>query len=156
MRVNRKRAGTRKCFIPPPLSESIYQEFGAAPNLQGLNAIAIGSSIFELEQALRVKRVRKIIVPFYHSAELETDLDEIGALIHELLVFTLAEDIEVEFRNVKGVGISLDLPFEQRRVENVCLFSGGTDSYAGVLLAHEYLGDLEGVFCAHSDQSRII
>jgi 7-cyano-7-deazaguanine synthase in queuosine biosynthesis len=41
-------------------------------------------------------------------------------------------------------------------VSNICLFSGGTDSYAGILLSKEVLSDVEGVFCAHSDQARII
>ncbi|HJX84252.1 MAG TPA: hypothetical protein VJ723_07915, partial [Candidatus Angelobacter sp.] len=77
-------------------------------------------------------------------------------MIHELLVFTLVEDIDVEFREIKRSGNGQALAGNDRSVQNVCLFSGGVDSYAGLLLAQEVLGSVEGVFCAHTDQARII
>jgi 7-cyano-7-deazaguanine synthase in queuosine biosynthesis len=115
----------------------------------------IGSAIFETEQVLRSRQVDRVIIPLYQSRKIQYDLPAISKLIRDLLIFTLVEDVEIEFRPLKT-----QLHFEgmdsDRSVSSVCLFSGGTDSYAGVLLTKEVLGDLEGVFCAHADQARII
>jgi len=65
------------------------------------------------------------------------DLVSLSRLLHELIVFTLVEDIDIEFRVVPWEGgEQLDLP-GVNHAENVCLFSGGVDSYAGLLLSQE-------------------
>jgi hypothetical protein len=43
-----------------------------------------------------------------------------------------------------------------RAAEYLCLFSGGADSLTGILTAHEALPNLQGVFCAHADQGKIV
>jgi len=151
-----KKRKTHETFLPPEPDERLLKEFGSSKNLPGLNAIVIGSAIFELEQELRERRVQKIILPFFHSGDLDYDLTAIGELIHELVIFVLVEDIEVEFQTELIKQNNSDGADEARSVSNVCLFSGGTDSYSGILLTQESLGDLEGVFCAHTDQARII
>jgi hypothetical protein len=155
--MTRKPAGkkSKQTFAPSPPSDKVLKEFGSSTDLYGLNALIIGSSIFETEQELRSGRVRKVIIPLYHSSRVQYDLTALGKLIHELLIFTVVEDIEIEFRPIK-TQLSLEYTDPERSVANVCLFSGGTDSYAGVLLTQEKLGDLKGVFCAHADQARII
>ena len=152
-KIRNRRSNKR--FVPSPPGDTVLNEFGSTRNLPGLNAIVIGNSIFEAEQALRASRVRRVVIPFFHSGRLDTDLSAISKLIRELLIFTLVEDIEVEFQPKKIDEIESAIK-PDRSVSNVCLFSGGTDSFAGVLLTRESLGDLEGVFCAHSDQSKII
>jgi hypothetical protein len=134
----------------------VLSQFGAPSNVSGLNAIVIGSAVFETEQALRERRIRRIAIPIYHSGKLACDLAELQRLIHELLVFTLVEDIEVILKPTKMQPSRLEISGVRQTVPTICLFSGGTDSYSGILLAREVFSDLKGVFCAHADQSRII
>jgi 7-cyano-7-deazaguanine synthase in queuosine biosynthesis len=144
-------------FHPSEPGEKFFNEFSSSTYLPGLNAFVIGSSVFETEQALHEGQIRKVVIPVYYSGELDYDLATISSLIHELLIFTLAEDIEVELKPTKIASqINLDIVDSRRSVVNTCLFSGGTDSYSGVLLTQDALGELEGVFCAHSDQAKII
>jgi 7-cyano-7-deazaguanine synthase in queuosine biosynthesis len=151
-----KNKKNNETFLPPKPDERFLKEFGSSKNLPGLNAIVIGSAIFELEQEHRERRVQRITIPFFHSGDLDYDLTTIGQLIHELLIFVLVEDIEVEFQAEQIKQNNSDGKDEERSVSNICLFSGGTDSYSGILLTQELLGELEGVFCAHTDQARII
>lgn len=143
-------------FRPSLPSQRTLRQFGTTPSLPGLNAIDLGSAIFETEQELRDRRIRKLIVPFYYSSKVDCDLSTISKLLHDLLVFALVEDIEVSFRPIKRQQKASKGTERQPAVPNICLFSGGTDSYAGILLTKQYLAQVEGVFCAHSDQSRII
>jgi 7-cyano-7-deazaguanine synthase in queuosine biosynthesis len=151
MKSKLKRA--MRAFVPEPPSEKIVSQFGRTA---GINAISVGTSVFQLEQAIRTRRIRKLTVPIYGSGRTRYDLARLGRLLHELIVFTLVEDVDVEFKELRWEGgEQLDL-LDIRQVENVCLFSGGVDSYAGLLLSHQALGSVEGVFCAHADQARII
>jgi hypothetical protein len=153
--MRRKRRTPDKSFSPSPATDKILKEFGSSTDMSGLNALIIGSAIFETEQVLRSRRISKVIIPLYQSNKVQYDLTAIRKLIHELLIFTVVEDVEIEFRFLK-TQLSFEYANSERSVSSVCLFSGGTDSYSGVLLSREVLGDLEGVFCAHADQARII
>lgn len=146
---------SRKAFAPKPTAAMLGQ-FGPPSNLPGLNAAVVGSAVFEAEQKLRERRIRRIVIPIYHSGKLNCDLAEIRRLVHELLIFTLVEDIDVIFKPTKIRPSRADVPGEEHAAKAVCLFSGGTDSYSGVLLAREQFLDLKAVFCAHADQSRVI
>src|SRR5438270_4538231 len=116
---NRKNNET---FLTPEPNERLLKEFGSSANLPGLNAIVIGSAIFELEQELRERRVQRIIIPFFHSGDLDYDLTTIGQLIHELMIFVLVEDIEVEFQAEQIKQNNSDGADEKRSVSNICLF----------------------------------
>jgi 7-cyano-7-deazaguanine synthase in queuosine biosynthesis len=156
--MTRKPIGRKgnEAFAPSLPSDQVLNEFKLPTDLPGLNALVIGSSIFETEQALREEQVRRVVIPIYSSSEIKYDLSAIGKLIHELLIFVLAEDIDVEFRLVENKQTSFDIARHERTVPNICLFSGGTDSYSGVLVTQQSLGDLEAVFCAHVDQAKTI
>jgi 7-cyano-7-deazaguanine synthase in queuosine biosynthesis len=145
-----------KAFVPSLPSDQILSEFNLPTDLPGLNALVIGSSIFETEQALREEQIRKVVIPIYSSDATKYDLAAIGKLIHELLIFVLAEDIDVEFHLAENKQTSFDITRHERIVSNTCLFSGGTDSYSGVLVTQQSLGDIEAVFCAHKDQAKTI
>jgi 7-cyano-7-deazaguanine synthase in queuosine biosynthesis len=155
--MRRKPTGrnSNKTFAPSPPNDKILKELGSSADLSGINAFIIGSSIFETEQRLRLGQVDRVIIPLYQANKTTYDLRAISKLIHELLIFTVVEDIEIEFRPMK-TQLSLNYPSPECSIRSVCLFSGGTDSYAGVLLAKEVLGDIKSVFCAHGDQARII
>lgn len=153
--MKRQSKGARKPFVALPPSERIVEEFCNSTNLLGLNALTIGSAVFQIEQALRARRIRKAILPLYYSDKLDYNLTTLSRLIHDLLVFTLVEDIEVEFQQIRR-DCGNPARAEMCGMPGVCLFSGGMDSYAGLLLTVEALGTVEGIFCAHSDQARII
>jgi len=146
---------SNQTFAPSPPIEKVLEEFGSSADLTGLNSLIIGKAVFETEQVLRSRQVRRVIIPLYLSNDNQYDLETIGDLIHELLIFTVAEDIEIRFQPLKTQK-SFEYADLNPSLSNVCLFSGGTDSYAGVLLAQRTLGDVVAVFCAHSDQARII
>lgn len=153
--MKRKRRSKPKSFAPSPPTDKALKQFGSASDPGGLNALSIGTSVFEIEQALRSRQVERATIPFYQSNKIHKHLPAIGTLIHELFVFTVVEDIKIEFVPMK-TQLSFDYAATELSAKSVCLFSGGTDSYAGVLVTQEQLGDVEAVFCAHADQSRII
>ena len=153
--MKRKRRTRDKSFAPAPPTEKALEDFGSGSDPGGINALSIGSSVFVIEQALRSGRVTRATIPFYQSNKIQNDLPAIGRLIHDLLVFTVVEDVKIEFGPMK-TQLSFDYADAEPSATTVCLFSGGTDSYAGVLVTQEELGDIKAVFCAHADQSRII
>jgi 7-cyano-7-deazaguanine synthase in queuosine biosynthesis len=152
--MKRKRKAIPQTFSPEAPSDAILKEFGSW-DLAGINALTIGNAIFEAEQILRSRKLSKITIPLYHSAKGEYDLHAISRLIRDLLIFTVVEDVEVEFRQV-DTQLSFEYPNPRQVISSVCLFSGGTDSYSGILHARKKFDTLQGVFCAHADQSRII
>jgi len=142
-------------FAPSVPTEKVLEQFGSSADLTDFNSLIIGKAVFEAEQVLRARQIRRLIIPLYISNDDRYDLETIGNLIHELLIFTVAEDIEIEFQPLKTQK-SFDYADSNPALANVCLFSGGTDSYSGILLTQQSLGEVVGVFCAHSDQARII
>jgi 7-cyano-7-deazaguanine synthase in queuosine biosynthesis len=153
-----RSTGSRKdgeTFVAELPNDRVIREFATPTNLSGINAFIVGSAVFEAEQRLRSSRVRNLIIPFYQSTTQRYDLTALADLVHELLIFTIAEDINVEFRPEK-TQLTLDYYQPTQPISNICLFSGGTDSYSGLLLTQKKIGGVEGVFCAHADQSRIV
>ncbi len=134
-----------------------YHLFSSKPALQGLNSLAIAASVFEIEKVIRTRRVIRADLPIYCSKELRYDLDKLRGIIQELLLHTLVKDMEISFRetSLNKKKSHIDAP-PLNPVQNLCLFSGGIDSYAGILIAKQKLGDVQGLFCGHSDQSKII
>lgn len=149
------RNKNKQRFIPSKPSDEVLHEFSLPTHVPGLNAFSIGSSVFQTEQALRDNLIRKVIIPVYGLNRKQV-FGPVAELIHELLIFTLAEDIDVSFRTVRNDQASFELTPQERSVRTVCLFSGGTDSYSGVLTTQSRLGDIEAIFCAHTDQTRTI
>lgn len=156
MRQNLTDKRNARTFSAPPPGQSILSDFSLQTDLPGLNAFVIGTSVFELEQALRDGRVDSASFPVYELEDERLNLKSVRELIHDLLIFTLVEDIQLKFRSIENTQRSLNLERNEKRALNVCLFSGGTDSYSGLLLASKSLSNVEGVFCAHVDQSRTI
>ena len=149
MKSRTKRA--KSAFAPPPPDQEHELQFGATAEI---NAISVGNSVFQLEQVIRKSRTRKLVIPLYRPSGAAYDLTKLRLLLHDLIVFTLVEDVEIDFDELhRAEQQSLWRP---TTTENVCLFSGGVDSYAGLLLSRNALGSVEGAFCAHADQARII
>jgi len=119
--------------------------------------MVVADGIFDVEKAFRMgDNIQQVTLPLYNATALGYDLKSLRGVLHDLLVFVLAEDIDLTLRNAK-----LEKPFNKEAPSfnlsrTVCLFSGGVDSYAGILLAQEKIKNVVGVFAAHSDQARMI
>lgn len=152
-----KRTSRRadKLFVPESLQRTTLERFSGSKNLHSLNVISIGAAVFQLEQVTKERRVDRAVLPIFGTNRLSCDLNELSRVIHDLLIFTIAEDIDIDFKECKPPTNTHGADSPEGHVESLCLFSGGVDSYAGLLMARER-GSVEGLFCAHSDQARMI
>lgn len=154
--MKKKNREINKSFQPEPLDKKTLRYF--SDDEHAINALSLGSAVFQLEQATKTRRIKNAVFPIYGSKSLRYDLDGLSQILQELLVFTLAEDITIDFKKLSLEGLSpgRETVTAFKPTSKVCLFSGGTDSYAGVLQAANQLPGVQAVFCAHSDQARII
>lgn len=117
--------------------------------------LSVAGAVFETEKWLHDgTRTTELTIPLYslhayNRKRLENTLSD-------ALQFVLAETVRVFFDVRGGQPKPLRHPHELPQISDVCLFSGGTDSFSGILAAKRDISDVEGVFCAHSDQARII
>jgi 7-cyano-7-deazaguanine synthase in queuosine biosynthesis len=149
------RADDSTLVIGPPSDFPGRNVFSTRDNLPGLNALTIAWAVFELEKGRKGRFVRRAFLPIYEPTALGYNLDELSALIRELILFVFADDIEIEFNPISIRGsVTESGASEFETVKDLCLFSGGVDSYSGILLAKKVLGSVEGVFCGHIDQSK--
>jgi hypothetical protein len=121
-----------------------------------LNCQLVASAAVELEKRARDEPISELSIPLYGPAALGYDTAELASLLSELFLFVLARRVRISFvsRNVRGA--SALPPTGTHPSDAVCLFSGGVDSYAGILRAARAYQSVAGVFCAHSDQARMI
>lgn len=154
--MTRQRREDKYTFVAPGVGDRILRDFGDPKNLPGLNAVMLAFSVFHVEQAIRDTHIRRAILPIYVPRGSKYDLTVLRDLVRELLIFTLVEDIDVDFDEMRLDPSSQRKTIQFARASAVCLFSGGLDSYAGLLLTREAYESVEGVFCAHADQPRII
>jgi 7-cyano-7-deazaguanine synthase in queuosine biosynthesis len=152
-RTNKTITGNSYRFDPLELPELFLR-----PSLaRSANALVVADSVFEIERAFRYGRtIRRATLPLYAAASLGYHLPTLRKLLRDLMVFVLAEDVSLSLENAK---LESETPKKLQQFEttrDVCLFSGGVDSYSGILLAQERLKNVSGVFAAHSDQARMI
>jgi 7-cyano-7-deazaguanine synthase in queuosine biosynthesis len=152
MSMTRSKAET---FVYEIAKEKIFQVAVVPENVRGTNCFIVGSALFELEKILRERRILEAVLPLFGVHAFGYELGELRLTMAELLVLVLVEDISIDFTEYP-YQTSLVEDFKSGHVPSICLFSGGTDSYSGLLLAKEQLREVEGVFCAHADQSKII
>jgi 7-cyano-7-deazaguanine synthase in queuosine biosynthesis len=152
-RTNKTLTGHSFRFDPLEIPELFLR-----PQLaRSANAMVVADSVFEIERAFRYGcRVRKATLPLYAATAFRYHLKALQKLLHDLIVFVLAEDLSFTLKNTKLVSPTPKKPRHFEPTRNVCLFSGGVDSYSGILLAQEKFKNVVGVFAAHSDQARMI
>lgn len=116
----------------------------------------LASTIFNIETIFRMgERLDKVKIPISSETSSACDLNKIKNHLQDLLSFVLYYDIEIEFdilHNVNKFKRDKELEFEE--IPNICLFSGGIDSYSGILKTKEEFPELLGVFIAHGDQAK--
>ena len=156
--MKNKRARRNQVLSLPPIGHLGELSFlSCDENVPALNALTVARSVFVLEQQLRERVVRTVRIPIFEPAKLGYDLAELAAGLNDLLVFVLTEDVEIVFDSMSvpaSVGTTAQPGLA--KVGNLCLFSGGVDSYSGILQAQGEPDSLEGVFCGHANQSKII
>jgi hypothetical protein len=124
---------------------------------RALTAISVGAAVFELEQMVQTGNLpdARAEIAIFGRNSCGYELEGLRRAVNEVLLFVLKRRFGVRFANtpfqvpLEGVQPSSPNPYQ------VCLFSGGVDSFSGLLLAGER-GETEAVFCAHRDQSRLI
>jgi 7-cyano-7-deazaguanine synthase in queuosine biosynthesis len=120
-----------------------------------LNCRLVGSAVVEVEKRARDEPISEIRIPLYAPTDLGYDTVRLASLLSELFLFAFARSVTISFptRPIQG---ALALVAASDTNDAVCLFSGGVDSYAGILHAAREYHSVAGVFCAHSDQSKMI
>lgn len=120
-----------------------------------LNCRLIASAVVEVEKRARDKSIDDVDIPLYGPSRLGYDEKKLASLMEELFLFVLVRRVSINFRP-RPIQQSLIAGDELTHADAVCLFSGGIDSYSGILQAARGYRSVIGVFCAHSDQSRMI
>lgn len=150
----RSKKETFTFHIPPRKGLAI---FSMQDNVSSLSSLSIAYTIFELEKIVQHRFIRNLEIPLRQEGNSDWNLDIIRGSLRELLLFVLSHDVDISFRKwTPRINKAQKTNDIIENVPNTCLFSGGVDSYCGILLAKQYLQNVEGVFSAHSDQSRII
>ena len=143
--------------LHPPRVFAERSLLASEANLPGLNAYTVAHCLYMLEDTLSSRSVNRIVLPLYEPRGLQYDLDELAACLRDLVLFVFARAVTVEFKPVSLRGAKKAAPpAALEHVANLCLFSGGVDSFAGILQAYERFGSVDGVFWGHADQSKII
>ena len=120
--------------------------------------MAVANAVFHLEKTLRETRVDEVRIGV--SNHLPTPTPDWRPVLHaltELVSYVLVE--EVAFRIAKSTPLKpkrIRTPFDLAPAQTICLFSGGVDSFVGLVQTARRFAGLNAVFCAHSDQAHAI
>jgi 7-cyano-7-deazaguanine synthase in queuosine biosynthesis len=119
--------------------------------------LRIAYYIFETEKKIKQgEKVTKVIIPLSESTYKNKNLNALRSVLEELLLLILCEDIQIDFKEINDLKRRINRDYPVEKVDAICLFSGGVDSYAGITLAEKKYQKIIGVFVAHNDQVRII
>jgi hypothetical protein len=121
----------------------------------GADLAKIGTAIFLLEKQLKKKwAVKKIQIPISPITCKQINSKKVASTLNEIILFLLHENVEVILESKSRKYKKVE-KFPAKEKTNICLFSGGVDSYSGILNSKAKLKDVAGVFAYHSDQGRL-
>jgi 7-cyano-7-deazaguanine synthase in queuosine biosynthesis len=115
--------------------------------------LTVANVVFNLEKLIKLGQTpSKVTIPLSYETRSVIDLARLKTELEDLILNVLIEDIEIEFsRDTHQYrGNYKKTVFEHQ--DTVCLFSGGVDSYAGLLSWNEKFGSVAGVTVIHGDQ----
>ncbi len=97
----------------------------------------VAVAFYELERALiqDKKKVNRLVIPIAYKTYNRIDRESVSNILNEIALFIFHSDIKFYFKPVKSFK-SYQLKLTDDEVETynaVCLFSGGADSFVGVL-----------------------
>lgn len=118
-----------------------------------LNMLSISAATFELEKKLRQGPISTASFPNISAALTRRQTTLVGQSINELLELILVESVQVGFRKEALEPTRTASP-APAHADAIVLFSGGTDSLAGILASQRRYEKILGVACAHADQSK--
>jgi len=112
------------------------------------------SVIFNLESALKqgFYPSKKIEVPISGETYSKCNIKEIENQIMELISIVLLYDTNIKLIKERITKKRYDKTYDAGKTDNICLFSGGVDSFSGILKCAEHYNNVKGVFVAHCDQ----
>jgi 7-cyano-7-deazaguanine synthase in queuosine biosynthesis len=116
--------------------------------------LKVGTAMFNLEAALKLgKRIEKVVIPLSQETIRRTDLGALQYELEDLVLNVLVEGVKVEFvRDTKSYRWQARR-YDPEPSDSVCLFSGGVDSYSGLLNWVEHYKTAVGVSVVHGDQA---
>jgi 7-cyano-7-deazaguanine synthase in queuosine biosynthesis len=120
-----------------------------------VDALTVAGSVFEIEKWLHDGiRTTELTLPLHGGPTY--NWKRLQNALTDVLLFVLTENVRISYAAPTAPLKKLKDEPELLPISNICLFSGGVDSLSGILAAKDALRDVEGVFCAHSDQARIV
>jgi len=141
--------------VAPTIGSWFRELQGAEP--RALTAISVGAAVFEIEQRVQAGHaLRRVEISVYGAEACSYALDALGRILRDVLLFVLVRDLEIGFVRMPFQAVLEDMSVQVPTPPQLCLFSGGIDSFSGSLLAGEKYPGTEAVFCAHADQSHLI
>ncbi|MFQ6010291.1 MAG: hypothetical protein ACE5J7_04200 [Candidatus Aenigmatarchaeota archaeon] len=116
--------------------------------------LRIAYTIFNIERKLKSQeKISKVKIPVSLT---NIDYGALSEEIEDLLRTVLSVDVSIKFVHSDTTIYKRAKNFEFEKCDSVCLFSGGVDSFSGLLASQNKFPDVRGLFVAHSDQQRII
>jgi 7-cyano-7-deazaguanine synthase in queuosine biosynthesis len=146
-----------KLYYVIPKKKNMYI-FLTRRGLRGRNILSVAAAPFVVEKDIKINGFDVVSVPLFFPKLFNINLIKLKSVLKDLFGLILLKDIDFLFRNELKSGVFLKENKEEipASCQAICLFSGGVDSYCGILQARERDPEVVGLFCAHSDQSKII
>lgn len=130
--------------------------FRTKQGLRGRNILSVASSIFTLEKDQKQKDFQTVSIPLFNPNNFSIDLSKLESFLKDLAELILLKDFDFSFRNDFKNKKQKNKPYISDKFQTLSLFSGGVDSFCGILIAKKQFNKLAAVFCSHSDQKKII
>jgi len=110
---------------------------------------SIASSVFLIEDEInKGKRIREVSIPLYGNYS-----SNLSDAIERLIEFLFSKSIKMTFE--KNTQLHLGDFSDTFSDGFTCLFSGGLDSYSGILNSSKNYGPILGAFTRHADQKHL-
>jgi 7-cyano-7-deazaguanine synthase in queuosine biosynthesis len=117
----------------------------------------IACSVFILEKIIKKNRfIEKVIIPISPKTYKKINVKSVEDNIQELFVKIIHSEIMVELKEEEPVFTKVRKKSNFAKADAICLFSGGIDSFSGILTAKKEFKKILPLFIAHSDQQGMI
>lgn len=117
----------------------------------------LASSTFILEKYVKKNyKISEVSIPISKKTYDEIKVEKIEKALENLILDILLCDIKISLKPEKIIFSKIKKKFNFDKIDTICLFSGGVDSFSGLLNAKQKFKNLCPVFIAHSDQQGMI
>ena len=139
----------------PPLAEMKF--FRNSEYQLQRDMLTLAYSVFVLERLTKESSaISRVSIPISRSSYNRIKVNEVEERVEDLLSYVLLSQVKVELIAENTTYSKTKERFPPLKFDAVCLFSGGVDSYAGLLQAKNHFGSVCPLFIAHSDQTGMI